>query len=250
MQTPFPLKAFMDNYIWIIPEENSFMCVDPGDANPVLAYAKDTGKNLSHLLITHHHMDHVGGMTELLEIFPDCQVFSPVDARIPAAQDTTMNHIDLENISFNVLQTPGHTSTHISYYAPVPGFLFCGDTLFSAGCGRVFDGTLEALHASLNLYKNLPDETLVFSAHEYTRQNLRFAQTVEPNNQDIQTYLQQLQSQPDICSLPSTMGLEKKVNPFLRTDSETVQAFALEKGAHSTDSLEILRVLRETKNHF
>lgn len=250
MHTPFPLKAFMDNYIWIIPEEDSFICVDPGDADPVLAYAKDEQKKLSTLLITHHHHDHIGGMERLLEMFPDCKVFSPIDSRIPEAQESDESSFNLGDIHFEVLHTAGHTSTHISYYAPREHWLFCGDTLFSAGCGRVFDGTLEALHASLNLYKSLPDETLVFSAHEYTRKNLEFALTVEPDNEDIRRYLQKIEQQPDVCTLPSTIALEKKINPFLRTQSKTVQAYALNHGANSTDSLEILRILREAKNHF
>lgn len=151
---------------------------------------------------------------------------------------------------FEILFNPGHTATHISYYEPKQEWLFCGDTLFSAGCGRVFDGTLEQLHHSLNRFKSLPSSTYIFCAHEYTEQNLRFAQTVEPHNAAIQAYLNTCHDESFSCSLPSILSQELQVNPFLRTDKPEVQHYALAHGALSHDSLEIFKILREQKNSF
>lgn len=252
--TIIPISAFTDNYIWVLvdKEQGIFDCIDPGEAAPVLHFAQQEQLKLRTILLTHHHPDHIGGVTELIQKTPSCVVYGPHDARIPHITHpvSAQQVITLDAYSFQVLFNPGHTSTHISYYEPTHHWLFCGDTLFSAGCGRVFDGTLNQLHQSLQLFKSLPITTKIFCAHEYTEQNLRFAQHVEPNNSFIQSTLQKIQHQSIRCTLPSILESELLINPFLRTEVPEVQAYALQHGASSQESLEIFRVLREQKNLF
>lgn len=252
--TVYPIPAFSDNYIWAIVDTKAavFDCIDPGDAAPVIQFANEKQLNLRAILLTHHHNDHIGGVKALVDAYPSCQVYGPDDARIAAITDVVREHqtIQVGNCHFRILFNPGHTSSHISYYEPEQEWLFCGDTLFSAGCGRVFDGTMEQLHRSMLLFKDLPRTTAVFPAHEYTRQNLRFAQTVEPDNQVVNQYLKKLQTQSTLCSLPSTLDLELSINPFLRTDQKDVIAYAHQHGAHTNNSLEVFTVLRNRKNTF
>jgi hydroxyacylglutathione hydrolase len=251
--TILPISAFFDNYIWAIIDKNAgiFDCVDPGDAEPVLQFAHKNHLNLRTILLTHHHDDHIAGVSKLTKAYPSCIVYGPNDSRIPNVNRTVYKHqtVQVGQCVFKILFNPGHTSTHISYYEPQQEWLFCGDTLFSAGCGRVFDGSLEQLHQSIHLFKALPPSTKIFCAHEYTQQNLRFAQTVEPNNTIIQNYLQKLQDAPQ-CTLPSTLAVELQINPFLRTHEAEVQKFALQNGATSNDSLDVFKVLRQEKNVF
>jgi len=248
------LPAFNDNYIWAIvnEEKHTITCVDPGEAAPVLSYAKNNGLTLNNILITHHHPDHVDGTTELLKAFPNASVYGPADQRISHVKfivhDEELVHID--NLVFRVLSTPGHTSSHVCYQEPTKEWLFCGDTLFSAGCGRVFDGTIEELHHSIMLLKNLPETTKVYCGHEYTQQNLRFAAYVEPENPTITSYLAHLIEKKVGCSLPSTIALERKINPFMRTKAPSVQAFVRAQGINDQDSLEVFKCLREMKNNF
>lgn len=217
---PIALSAFQDNYIWIINGNKTFSCVDPGDATPVLTYAKQTGLRLSNILLTHHHADHTQGVHQLKEAFNDVSVYGPIDSRLAhIAPIMPQPSVIIPPYSFQVLYTPGHTSTHICYFEPKMHWLFCGDTLFSAGCGRVFDGTMQQLFASFAELKALPDDTLIFCGHEYTRKNLQFALSVEPNNETMQTHLHTLLQNQSICSLPSTIELEKKINPFFRAAS-------------------------------
>ncbi|QMT60001.1 hydroxyacylglutathione hydrolase [Legionella sp. PC997] len=250
----YPIPAFSDNYIWAIIDKaaGTFDCVDPGDAEPVVQFAHTHQLQLDSILLTHHHHDHIGGVSQLLKVYPSCAVYGPNDPRIPNVNNRLCEHQSLRIglCFFTILFNPGHTSSHISYYESSKGLLFCGDTLFSAGCGRVFDGTMEQLHQSLYLFKTLPPTTKIFCAHEYTEQNLRFAQTVEPNNQVIQQYLNKIHNSPRACTLPSTLELELLINPFLRTDEPEVHKYALAHGASSKNSFEIFRILREEKNVF
>ena len=249
-----PVSAFFDNYIWTITDENkgAFDCVDPGEAEPILQFALNNALKLRAILLTHHHHDHIGGVGELIKAYPSCTVYGPNDPRIPYVNVHVHEHqtVKVGECIFKILFNPGHTSSHISYYESQREWLFCGDTLFSAGCGRVFDGTLEQLHQSLNLFKTLPTTTKIFCAHEYTQQNLRFAQTVEPNNPTIQNYLQKLKDHPQTCTLPSTLAQELLINPFLRTDKPKVQKYAMQHGALSKHSLDVFRILRREKNLF
>ncbi|KTD23412.1 hydroxyacylglutathione hydrolase [Legionella lansingensis] len=248
-----PIPAFNDNYIWLITDEtgNKAFCVDPGDARPVIDFVTQNSIELTTILLTHHHYDHIGGVPELIRFNPNIVVYGPLDPRIshithPLTENTTLS---IATCNFEVLNTPGHTSTHISLYEPSLGWLFCGDTLFSAGCGRVFDGTIAELHHSLQVLKALPADTNVFCAHEYTRQNLRFATLVEPDNLKIQNYAKEL-AKHNQCSLPSTMGLEREINPFLRTEEEDVIKYASLKGNKNLDSLSVFKQIRADKDTF
>lgn len=252
--TILPIAAFLDNYIWAIIDEGAgvFDCVDPGDADPVLHFARTRQLKLRSILLTHHHADHIGGVSKLIKCNSSCIVYGPEDSRIPFVTVRVHEHqkIQVGHCVFTILFNPGHTSSHISYYEARQEWLFCGDTLFSAGCGRVFDGTLEQLHQSLHLFKSLPSSTQIFCAHEYTLQNLRFAETVEPNNAQVTHYIQKLSNHSKSCTLPSTLDLERSINPFLRTNEPEVVKFAERHGARSNQSLEVFRVLRDEKNRF
>ena len=252
--TIIPLNAGHDNYIWTIVNEtaHTMTCVDPGEAAPVVAFAQTHGLTLTHILLTHHHNDHIGGVLELREMFRELVVYGPDDERIPFHHVIVRDEdsFPIENASFRVLSTPGHTRSHICYHEPTHGWLFCGDTLFSAGCGRVFDGTITELHRSLLLLKNLPNNTKIFCGHEYTRNNLRFAESVDPTNAVIRSYRAHLGENTTACSLPSTIALEKQINPFLRTDDPGIQRHAATEGMHSLDCLAVFQWLRHKKDNY
>lgn len=214
-----PIKSLKDNYIWSIIDQSSHttVIVDPGEAKPVEDFLQKQGLSLTGILLTHHHWDHTGGVEDLLEHHP-APVFGP-----KGLAEGEIVHIHGFPLDFEVLTIPGHTLDHIAFYTP--GMLFCGDTLFSAGCGRVFEGTAPQMYAALMKLATLPDETKVYCAHEYTLNNLRFAETIEPDNKAIQERIRlvsELRNQ-DKPSLPSTIKIEKLINPFFR--SENVEVF-------------------------
>jgi hydroxyacylglutathione hydrolase len=229
------LKAFQDNYIWIIHDTSSFFCVDPGNARPVLDYANSKHIDLKAIFITHEHADHIDGVKQLMQYYPNASLYMP---------NRHTKNIKQAPYTFNILQTPGHTDNHVCYLEPNQHWLFCGDTLFSAGCGRAFN-SIEALFDSLNILKQLPDHTQIFCGHEYTRQNLRFAQTVEPDNFIAKQHLDMLETNPEQISLPSSIGFEKKINPFLRLDSPSIQAYT---GEHTPFA--VFKALRAAKDCF
>lgn len=232
MLTITPVPAFNDNYIWFIRREDrrEVAIVDPGDAAPVLAALQRDGLEPAALLITHHHGDHVGGICRLLEHYPELPVYGPQGERIPQITRRLVDgdRVRLEALAaeFEVFDVPGHTAGHIAYYTD--SALFCGDTLFTCGCGRVFDGSVEQLHASLQRLKRLPPETRIYCAHEYTLENIGFAKWVEPDNAALLQREQDAvhEREADRPTVPAELALELTTNPFLRTDAAEVIAMA------------------------
>lgn len=252
-----PLPAFQDNYLWVLHDGRRAIVVDPGDAQPVLACLQRDRLQLEAILVTHHHPDHIGGLDALRDA-TGAAVYGPARERIPEpftrlAEGDVVNALGL---SFRVLDVPGHTAGHVAYYCPdVDGrpLLFCGDTLFSAGCGRLFEGTAAQMLASLDKLAALPGATRVCCTHEYTLSNLKFARAVEPGNAELIQYQQRCEelrarNQP---TLPSSIEQEKLVNPFLRTRLPGVaQAARAHDTATSPDEVGVFATLRHWKNQF
>ncbi len=220
-----PIPAFADNYIWSIePDHNNLTAiVDPGDAAVVINYLKNHNRELSAILVTHHHFDHVGGIDELKAHYPNIIVYGPANCQYQGI-DVALKHNDsceILNCQFNVLEVPGHTLDHIAYHCSEKAILFCGDTLFAGGCGRVFEGTFEQMHHSLSLLAKLPQETKSYCAHEYTMANLKFAMAAEPNNNDLIQRIETCQQLRDkgIPTVPFTLQDELLSNPFIRVQS-------------------------------
>lgn len=253
------LPAFTDNYIWLLQDNANKRCavVDPGDATPVLAWlASHPGWTLTDILVTHHHADHTGGVAELKNA-TDARVYGPADEKIPARDVglTDNQQINVLGLDFTLFAVPGHTLGHIAYYhadAQAP-LLFCGDTLFAAGCGRLFEGTPEQMHHSLSRLGALPDNTLVYCTHEYTLSNLRFAVAVEPNNPDVTGRFEQVTRwrEENRISLPSTLALEHRTNPFLRASQPSVKQKADERtGTDNATPVAVFAALRAWKDSF
>ncbi|OGS98454.1 MAG: hydroxyacylglutathione hydrolase [Gallionellales bacterium RIFCSPLOWO2_12_FULL_59_22] len=247
------VPALHDNYVWMIHGGQSAAAVDPGEAAPVLAFLDARGLQLDAILCTHRHADHTGGIAELREVY-NVPVYG---RRHPGNPHVTGDlregdrlELDPPGIAFDILEIPGHLDDHLAYLAP--GVLFCGDVLFGAGCGRNFEGALAQLHQSLQRLAALPDETLVYCAHEYTAANLRFAQACEPHNPDIQRRIEQVARQraANLPTVPSGIALEKATNPFLRcTQLELVRTLQ-QRGLADTSELGVFTALREWRNHF
>jgi len=252
-----PVRAFADNYIWLIESPiapGRVVAVDPGDAAPVLDELRSSGSSLAAILLTHHHADHIGGVAALLE-HSAVPVIGPDDPRIVRRTRTVRDAERCElpdlGLCFDILAVPGHTLSHIAFYGHEA--LFCGDTLFSAGCGRLFEGTPSQMNSSLDRLRALPAQTRIFCGHEYTAANLRFALAVEPGNSAA------LEHQDTVLglraagapSLPSRLSLELLINPFLRCDNGAVKAAA---ETHATTTLhgpaEVFGALRAWKDQF
>ncbi len=254
MHTIEAIPAFRDNYIWVIRNNQYAAAVDPGDAAPLLYHLESEGLALVAILNTHHHADHVGGNLELKEKY-SCPIYGPSKEFIPG-----MTHPLSEGqqvflpglgMTLDVLDIPGHTSGHIAYLWE--GRLFCGDTLFGCGCGRVFEGTMEEMHASLMKLSSLPGDTLVYCAHEYTLANIRFARKVEPGNGDLVEREEEAMAlmKNKLPTLPSTIELEKRTNPFLRCGvSEVFESAARHSASRPKNELEAFIILRAWKNAF
>ena len=253
----FPIPAFHDNYIWVLHDGARALVVDPGAASAVAAYLREHRLVLDTILITHHHGDHTGGVAELRQA-SGARVFGPVSEPMPEPLLRVANGDAVEALGFRfgVISVPGHTLGHIAFYCPaVDGtpLLFCGVTLVSAGCCRLFEGTPAQMHDSLSRLATLPDNTRVCCTHEYTLANLRFALAVEPGNADLvqhADHCQQLRDQHR-PTLPSSMGLERRINPFLRANIDAVAASArAHNPACGPDAPQVFATLREWKNHF
>ena len=227
-----PIPAFNDNYIWLLrqPGATAAAVVDPGDATPVIRQLRSAGLTLEAILITHKHGDHVGGIRELKRTWPEAVVYGPAGEPIPAVEQalTEGDRVMLEGVGaeLQVLDVPGHTEGHIAYLHQ--DSLFCGDTLFAAGCGRVFSGTHEQLHHSLARIAALPPETQLYCAHEYTLDNLGFAAWVEPDNPVLEQRRRDTETlrEKGVPSVPSRLDLELQTNPFLRSSEPAVIAAA------------------------
>ena len=251
----YPIPALKDNYIWaIINSQQQAIIIDPGDARPVQTFLQQHQLTLHAILITHHHWDHTNGISALTQGL-NIEVYGPKQDPVSGVTKKIAEHDIVSfpafQLNFSILEIPGHTLGHIAYYAP--GMLFCGDTLFAAGCGRLFEGTAEQMYTTLQKLAALPDDTAVYCAHEYTLHNLHFAQLVEPNNPHIQSRLKHVQSlrAQHKPSLPSIMSEEKLTNPFLRCEIDEVKQRAeKQSGVSLTNPVDVFRVVREWKDGF
>ncbi len=250
------LPAFSDNYIWTLHNGTHAWVVDPGDAQPVLAWLQAERLQLQGILITHHHADHTGGVPALQQA-TGAPAYGPVGENLPDGVQrlTAGDHLNVLDHPFRVLAVPGHTAGHIAFYtehwdgAPL---LFCGDTLFSGGCGRLFEGTPAQMLASLDQLAALPDATRVCCTHEYTLSNLRFARAVEPGNTALQRYQAWCEQQRALAlpTLPSHMAQERAINPFLRIREPSVRQAVQQQDAAATDDVSAFAALRRWKDGF
>jgi hydroxyacylglutathione hydrolase len=249
-----PISILKDNYVWAIinKKDSTVVVVDPGEAKPVISFLQQNNFKLVGILITHHHWDHTNGVAELKQHYK-VPVYGPVHEKIDEVTHPMRegDEIDLLDCQFKILEIPGHTLGHIAYH--LSDHLFCGDTLFAAGCGRIFEGTPEQMYASLNKIAALPDNTKIYCAHEYTLNNLRFAEQVEPHNFLIKKRIVSVTAlrQKNIPSIPSLLLEEKETNPFLRSDQPDI-ARAIEKycGRECLEPNKIFEFLRHWKDHF
>jgi len=249
-----PIKAFNDNYIWLVTTNEGSIVIDPGEATKTINYLKENSLNLKGILITHHHFDHTGGIEDMLK-FKNVDVYGPVNNISSINKKLRDGDLfSLIGIDFKIIEIPGHTLDHIAFFSENNGnpFLFCGDTLFSSGCGRVFEGTFEQMHKSILKLKSLPANTKIYSGHEYTQSNLKFAMEVEPLNQKLISRYNDVQDllNKGIPTLPTTLELELEVNPFLRCQTKEVQSSVVKQFNTSNHEDEIFKALRQWKDNF
>lgn len=252
-----PIKAFNDNYIWILHDAAYAIAVDPGISDDVIHFLQTNNLKLIAILVTHHHSDHTGGIGDLRNLF-DVPVYGPRSEIIPTvthrvSEDEEIVIAEL-GINLMVLDIPGHTLGHIAFYMKHPFHaVFCGDTLFASGCGRVFEGTYAQMYASLNKLSQLPNDTLIYCTHEYTLNNIRFAKYVDPDNLELirfESLCRQLRAEQK-PTLPTRLGLEKAINPFLRcNDSRIIQSAQNHTNQFNNDPVEIFSILRQWKDNF
>lgn len=250
-----PIPAFNDNYIWCIHDDKHAVVVDPGDATPVLSYLRENALKLAAVLITHHHHDHTGGIAKLASAVKELPIIGPRGGHIKGLTKTVAQGdtvaLPVIDMSLQVLEVPGHTLDHIAFFGH--GALFCGDTLFSAGCGRLFEGSPEQMLHSMNKLKRLPDSTRIYCAHEYTQANVNFALAVEPDNNDLKNYALWVKEKREHneCTLPGVLGEQKKINPFLRSHEPSVKD-AAEAFTNTSlgDDVAVFAAVRRWKDEF
>jgi hydroxyacylglutathione hydrolase len=251
------LPAFSDNYIWLLHDDHHALVVDPGDSAPVLAWlGQHPGVRLDLILVTHHHADHTGGLADLVER-TGAQVVGPALEKMPVEARGLLqgDRLDWHGLSFDIHEVPGHTLGHIAFWAQPADqapLLFCGDTLFSGGCGRLFEGTPAQMLDSLDRLAALPGNTRVCCAHEYTLSNLKFALVVDPDNQVLREYTQTCNAlrQQNMATLPVPLSIERAINPFLRSRSSSVASAVRQRDAHALDDVTTFAALRSWKNEF
>jgi len=249
-----PIKAFNDNYIWLVTTNEGSIVIDPGEATKTINYLKENSLNLKGILITHHHFDHTGGIEDMLK-FKNVDVYGPVNNISSINKKLRDGDLfSLIGIDFKIIEIPGHTLDHIAFFSENNGnpVLFCGDTLFSSGCGRVFEGTFEQMHKSVLKLKSLPANTKIYAGHEYTQSNLKFAMEVEPLNQKLVSRYNDVQDllNKGTPTLPTTLELELEVNPFLRCQTKEVQSSVVKQFNTSNHEDEIFKALRQWKDNF
>ena len=249
-----PIEAFSDNYIWLLTTNEGSLVIDPGESNNLLKILKEKNLDLKAILITHHHYDHTGGIEEILssksiDVYGPNNNINSINKRV-----SNKSKINLLGIEFEVIEIPGHTLDHIAFYSENNGnpILFCGDTLFAGGCGRVFEGTFEQMYDSLSILKKLPMNTKVYSGHEYTESNLKFATNVEPLNQKlISRYNEVIKlRRQGLSTLPTTIELELETNPFFRVDQNEIQKLISEKFSTPKNNKDIFTAVRQWKDNF
>lgn len=248
MYTIKPIKAFIDNYIWCIHNNKNALVVDPGDASNVKTYLDENKLTLNVILITHHHNDHIDGISELKILYPNVKIYSNI-SRVATSliKDKDLLKIDSLNLTFEVIELPGHTLSHIAFYGNK--MLFCGDTLFSAGCGRIFEGTYQQMYQSLMKIRSLDEEIKIYPAHEYTLKNIEFALTIEPNNYHLKNRYGECLSmkKKNLPTLPTKLQIEKLTNPFLRCDMLQLKNNI---GMIDKSPEEVFMYIRELRNKF
>ena len=251
-----PVPAFNDNYLWLLHDGQRALIVDPGDASPVLQALRDSHLELESILVTHHHADHTGGINALREA-TGARVFGPAREQIPGPFTPLEDGdtVQVLGLDFQVIDVPGHTAGHIAFFTPEANgkpLLFCGDTLFSGGCGRLFEGTPAQMLASLDRLAALPGNTVVCCTHEYTMANLRFALAVEPDNRELIGYHARCAALREARkpTLPTSIAQELLINPFLRTRHPTVMAAARRFDPAAHDDNTLFAAIRQWKNQF
>tara|TARA_B100001115_G_C15756012_1_gene370017 strand:+ start:132 stop:896 length:765 start_codon:yes stop_codon:yes gene_type:complete len=249
-----PINAYDDNYIWLITTNEGSIVVDPGESKKIIELIENDTINLRGVLITHHHYDHTNGLLDIIEK-KDVEVYGPTN-NIQGINNRVreLDKFNLIGINFEVIEIPGHTLDHIAFYSFNNGepILFCGDTLFAGGCGRVFEGTYEQMFQSLNKISNYPKETKVYCGHEYTLSNLKFALEVDPNNDYLKNEFKNVENLilSKIPSLPTSLEKELKLNPFLRCNHNVIKNKIIKKFDMIDNELEIFTALRKWKDNF
>jgi hydroxyacylglutathione hydrolase len=251
-----PIAAFEDNYIWLIHDGQEAIVVDPGDAGPVISTIAQLNLELKAIFITHHHSDHIGGVPHLQATYPNVMTYAP-NAETYAFDHIRLKDKDQININFSrlnikltfyIIDLKGHTLGHIAYYSPnlEAPIVFCGDTLFAAGCGRIFEGTPEDMLQSLKKLTDLPENTLIYCTHEYTEKNIAFALTLEPHNLKLieRAQLTKKLRAENLPTLPSFMALELATNPFLRCTQQTIKGAIHQENASELETFTSIRLLR------